>query len=157
RWVSETEPELGMASITQLTDRTVTVVFRASGQVRQYSRRNAPLKRVRFHAGDVIKTDKESSLVVDAVSERDGLLYYNCAQHELSETALSDFIGFSKPEERLFAQQLDPPHVFDLRVATLEHEYRRRKSKVRGFVGGRIELIPHQLYIASEVAGRLAP
>src|SRR5262249_28845608 len=87
----------------------------------------------------------------------DGLLYYHCGGHELSETALSDFIGFNKPEERLFAEQLDPPHVFDLRVAALEHEYRRRKSKVRGFVGGRIELIPHQLYIASEVAGRLTP
>ena len=42
-------------------------------------------------------------------------------------------------------------------MAALEHQHRRRKSKVRGFVGGRIDLIPHQLYIASEVAGRLVP
>jgi len=35
--------------------------------------------------------------------------------------------------------------------------HRSRQSPVRGFVGGRIDLIPHQLYIAQEVANRHAP
>jgi ATP-dependent helicase HepA len=157
RWISESEPELGLGSIAQLTDRTVTAVFNASVQKRQYSRANAPLKRVRFHVGDAIHTRQEASLIVDAVSERDGLLYYRCGRHEVCETALSDSISFNKPEERLLAGQLDAPDVFDLRLAALESQHRRRQSKVRGFVGGRIELIPHQLYIASEVAGRQAP
>jgi ATP-dependent helicase HepA len=34
--------------------------------------------------------------------------------------------------------------------------HRSRKSPVRGFLGGRIDLIPHQLYIAQEVANRHA-
>ena len=157
RWISESEPELGLGAIAQSTDRTVTAVFNASGVKRQYSRSNAPLKRVRFHVGDVIHTREEASLIVDAVSERDGLLYYQCGRREVCETALSDSISFNKPEERLLAGQLDAPEVFDLRLAALEHQYRRRKSKVRGFVGGRIELIPHQLYIASEVVSRQAP
>src|SRR5690606_419687 len=37
------------------------------------------------------------------------------------------------------------------------HEYERKISPVYGFVGGRIDLIPHQLYIAQEVSSRYAP
>src|SRR6185369_10251450 len=47
--------------------------------------------------------------------------------------------------------------AFDLRVEALERRCRLRKSPVRGFVGGRIQLIPHQLYISREVASRLVP
>jgi len=35
--------------------------------------------------------------------------------------------------------------------------WKRRRSAVRGFLGGRIELIPHQLFIAGEVTSRRAP
>jgi ATP-dependent helicase HepA len=157
RWISESEPELGLGSIIRVTDRTVIAVFNATGQKREYSRRNAPLKRVRFHAGDVIKNHQETALTVESVSEHDGLIFYGCGRQQLCETGLSDRISFNKPEERLFAGQLDPAEVFDLRVAALEHQHRRRKSKVRGFVGGRIDLVPHQIYIAAEVSERLAP
>jgi len=157
RWISESEPELGLGSILRVTDRTVTAIFKASGEKREYARRNAPLRRVRFRVGDTIKNHNGTHLAVESVSERDGLLFYRSDGREVCETELSDAITFNEPEERLFAGQFDPPDVFDLRLAALKQEYRRRKSRVRGFAGGRIDLIPHQLYIASEVAGRLAP
>src|SRR6185369_1314529 len=47
--------------------------------------------------------------------------------------------------------------AFDLRVEALERRCRLRKSPVRGFVGGRVDLIPHQMFIAGEVASRLVP
>ncbi len=71
RWISESEPELGLASVLRVTDRTVTTVFRASGQKREYSRRNAPLRRVRFHVGDTVRDHQDRSLTVEAVTERD--------------------------------------------------------------------------------------
>src|SRR5882672_9009498 len=143
RWISESEPELGLGLVLRVTDRTVTTVFRASGQRRDYARANAPLRRVRFRVGDTIKTREETPLPVQSVTERDGLIFYRAGGRELCETELSDTISFNKPEERLLAGQLDPPAVFDLRVAALERQHRRRKSNVRGFVGGRIDLIPH--------------
>jgi ATP-dependent helicase HepA len=78
-------------------------------------------------------------LVVQSTTVRDGLIFYRGDGQELCESELNDAISFSKPEERLLAGQLDPPNVFDLRVTALKQQHRRRKSKVRGFVGGRID------------------
>lgn len=157
RWVSESEPELGLGSIVKVTDRRVTAEFTATGTRREYSRSDAPLRRVRFRVGDTIKNRKEKPFVVDEVTERDMLLFYRCHGREISETELSDAISFNEPQERLFAGQFDPSPVFDLRLAALQHQNRQRQSPYRGFTGARIDLIPHQLYIASEVARRLAP
>ena len=157
RWISESEPELGMGSVQHVTARTVKVVFAASDETREYARDNAPLRRVRFRVGDAIKNHDGDSLIVKSVADRNGLIFYRTEGQELCEIELSDAISFNKPEERLLVGQLDPTEVFDLRVAALGHQHRRRKSAVRGFVGGRIELIPHQLYIAAEVAGRMVP
>lgn len=157
RWISDSEPELGLGSVLRLTDRTVTVVFPASGETRQYASDNAPLRRVRFRVGDSIKNHDGESFTVQAVTERGGLIHYRDGKRELCETHLSDAISFNKPEERLLAGQLDPTEVFDLRLAALQQQHRRRQSTVRGFVGGRIDLIPHQLHIAAEVSGRLEP
>ncbi len=157
RWISESEPELGLGSVLRLNTRTVTVVFGASAETREYARDNAPLRRVRFRAGDPIENHERQTLAVESIVERAGLIFYRGGGREWCETELSDAISFNQPEERLLAGQVDGPEVFDLRLAALEHQHRRRKSGVRGFTGGRIDLIPHQLYIASEVAGRLAP
>jgi ATP-dependent helicase HepA len=157
RWVSETEPELGLGSIRQLTARTVVVGFGASTETREYSLENAPLRRVRFHPGDNLLLRDGTTLTIESVVERHSLVVYRGGGREIGEGELSDTLSFNRPEQRLYASDVDGPAVFDLRVAALRNQYRRRKSKVRGFVGGRIDLIPHQLCIASEVAGRLAP
>jgi ATP-dependent helicase HepA len=157
RWISESEPELGLGSILRVTERTVTATFRATDQSREYARANAPLRRVRFRPGDDIQKRDGTSLRVQSVTEKDDLLFYNCTGTILCETELNDSTTFDKPEERLLAGHIDLSEVFELRIAALEQQHRRGKSRIRGFVGARIELIPHQLYIASEVAGRLAP
>ena len=157
RWVSETEPELGLGSIRRVAAHTVTVGFGAAQETREYSLENLPLRRVRFQVGDTLQTHDQKSLTVKALVERKGLIFYHGDQGEACETELSDSVSFNHPEQRLFSGRVDSPAVFELRVEALRHQHRRRKSKVRGFVGGRIDLIPHQLYIASEVAGRLLP
>ena len=157
RWISESEPELGLGSVRGVTARTVVICFPASDETREYARDNAPLRRVCFRAGDVIKSQAGLALTVESLNERHGLITYLGEGRELCETELCASISFNKPEERLVAGQVDGPELFDLRVAALNHQHRRRKSGVRGFVGGRIQLIPHQLYIASEVSSRLVP
>ena len=101
RWISESEPELGLGAVLRTSPRTVTVVFGASAETREYARDNAPLRRVRFRAGDAIENHEASTLKVESVQERDGLIFYRGGGQEWCETELSDAISFNKPEERV--------------------------------------------------------
>ncbi|BDU71614.1 helicase-related protein [Mesoterricola silvestris] len=157
RWISRTEPDLGLGTVRQATDRSVTVHFGAAGETRTYASDQAPLRRVEYQAGDTVRDREDRSLVVEAVARRAGLLVYRGGGRELAEADLGDRLAFSDPLQRLLAGDLEEPGAFALRVAALEWQHRRRKSPARGFAGGRVELLPHQLHIASEVAGRLAP
>jgi ATP-dependent helicase HepA len=94
---------------------------------------------------------------VETVTEKEGLLTYEGAGHVIPEAELSDSISFSKPEERLINGQVDPSAAFALRLESLRRLSTARQSEVAGLTGGRIDLIPHQLYIAGEVAKRHAP
>ena len=157
RWVSDSEPELGLGIVLRAEFGRVELFFPAANGHRQYALKSAPLRRVQFSAGDRIKLHDGASLLVDGAEERDGLLVYQAQGRDVKEAELSDTISFSTPEARLMAGQVDDLHTFDLRAEALARRCRMRKSAVRGFAGGRVELIPHQIFIASEVASRLAP
>ena len=157
RWISTSEPELGLGEVRAVGPRTVRVVFAATGDTRDYALTSAPLRRVAFRAGDSIRTVDQQDAVVRAVREQDGMLTYATDLGDVRETALAHTLSFASPTERLFAGAFDPPALFDLRLAALHHEHRRRQSPVRGFLGGRIDLLPHQIGIAADVADRLLP
>ncbi len=162
RWISDTEPELGLGIILAIEGRSLSILFTATGETRRYALDNAPLTRVRFSAGDCIQSHQDWSLRVESVIEEDGLLTYLGENDDreaasLKEQDLSSFIQFNKPEERLFAGQIDPDPWFDLRHRTLSHRREIDQSPVHGLYGARVELIRHQLYIAHETARRHSP
>lgn len=157
RWVSDSEPELGLGVVTEVKGESLRILFPATDAERQYSWRTAPLRRVHFKLEDEIPLRDGTKLRIDEIETHDGLFIYHGDDRSVSETELSDAIAFSKPEDRLLAGVVDDPVTFNLR---LEANFRRsqiRQSPVRGLVGGRVDLIAHQLYIANEVAGRLLP
>jgi len=157
RWVSDSEPELGLGIILQTESDQVKVFFPAVSGLRNYAFESAPLRRVQFKDGDRIKSHEGENLVVEAVENRNGLLIYKTNGRDLLEAELSDTLSFSKPEERLLGGQVDELRMFDLRVEALHRRSEMRKSQVRGFAGGRVDLIPHQMFIAGEVTSRLLP
>jgi len=157
RWVSESEPELGLGTIMKADGGRVAVAFNGSGETRTYAMDQAPLKRIRFRPGDKVKSQADQELTVKTVIEQAGLLIYVGDHGQLPEGELSDRVNLQGPKERLFAGSFDPSSAFALRRRSLELLHRLRQSPVRGFVGGRIDLIPHQLYVAQEVARRHAP
>ena len=157
RWVSDSEPELGLGIVLRAEFGRVELFFPAANGHRQYALKSAPLRRVQFLSGDRIKLHDGASLLVESSEECDGLLVYRAEGREVKEAELSDTISFSTPEARLMAGQVDDLHTFDLRAEALSRRCRMRKSAVRGFTGGRVDLIPHQMFIAAEVASRLAP
>ena len=157
RWVSENEPELGLGIILKVAAGRVEIMFPAADERRQYALASAPLRRVAFREGDHIRLHDGVELAVESVEERGGLLVYHSNGREVFEAELSDTISFSAPEERLLGGHVDPVETFDLRAEALDVRSRIQQSPVRGYVGGRIDLIPHQLSIAGEVSSRLAP
>jgi len=157
RWASESEPELGLGTITKADSDRVEVEFKGTGKTRIYAMDQAPLKRVRFRPGDKVKSQTDQEITVKTVIEQSGLLIYVGDNGQLPEGQLSDRVNLQGPKERLFAGTFDTSAAFALRRRSLELLHRMRQSPVRGFVGGRIDLIPHQLYVAQEVARRHAP
>jgi ATP-dependent helicase HepA len=157
RWVSDSEPELGLGIILKAEFGRVEVLFPAASETRQYALKSAPLRRVEFKEGERIKLHGGEELLVEDVETRGGLFVYRAAGRTVAEAELSDTISFSTPEDRLLAGQVDDLRTFDLRVEALARRSEMRQSPVRGFAGGRVDLIPHQMFIAGEVASRLAP
>lgn len=158
RYMSEREPELGLGVVVSVEGaRTIGIEFPATGEKRLYAANTPVLKRVQFREGDTVTMRDGTALEVEAVEERDGLLTYLGGGHRVSEDEISDVTNVSLPQERLAAGHVDEGEVFDLRFRTLLMQWRLRQSPVRGFLGGRLELIPHQIYILQEVSSRQIP
>ena len=162
RWISNTESELGLGLILEVEHKRVTVLFLASDEKRMYAQDNAPLTRVRFSAGDVIESIDEDKVTVTGLIEQDGLITYlgkdqNGQEVQLDEVELNHHIQFNKPQDRLFIGQVDPSAWFLLRYETWLRLQQHQQSPVKGLLGGRASLIPHQLFIAHESANRSAP
>ncbi len=163
RWISDTESELGLGTIVAIEGRMLTLLFPASGENRLYAKEDAPITRVMFNVGDQILSHEDWSLTVSKVEENNGLLTYLGTRVDtnesvsLRETFLNNFIKFNKPQDRLFAGQIDRMDRFALRYQTLQHQFNQQQSELNGIQGPRVSLIPHQLHIAKEVGSRHAP
>lgn len=157
RWTSEGEPELGVGIVTEISKGRVQLHFPASGETRLYAVDNAPLRRVLFKPGDTIVDIDQKPLLIEQVQESDTLFFYIGQNRVISEADLGDVTVQHGVDDRLLLGDVDTPRLFALRRRTLTYDHRRRLSPVQGFIGGRIDLIPHQLYIAHEVSSRYAP
>ncbi len=157
RWMSETEPELGLGIVVKLEGRRVRIFFPDADLVRLYAMENAPVRRVLFHVGDRIQNDSGTRFIITSVKEKNGLCIYYGDGQSLPEQSVSGKMDFNSPLDRLMAGQFDPSALFALRLETLEQSSRFAKSPVYGFHGPRVNLIPHQFYIAEKVVQRRAP
>ncbi|TQV66143.1 RNA polymerase-associated protein RapA [Exilibacterium tricleocarpae] len=174
RWISNTESELGLGVVQEHLNRRITLYFPANDETRTYADNNAPLTRVAYRAGEQIQYGGGRSLTVIEVMENNGCLIYAgvaaagspapgtdaeqiTEQIIVPETELDSDVPFGGPKERLLAGQIDSGRRFQLRRQTLEHLARLHHSPAAGLLGARVELLPHQLYIAAEVAARHAP
>lgn len=164
RWISDTESDLGLGTVVALDARTVSLMFAASEENRVYARNDAPVTRVTFNVGDVIECQEGWSLEVEEVIEDQGVFTYIGTRQDteeanvaLREIFLSHQIRFNKPQDKLFAGQIDRMDNFVLRYRALSNQYEQHKSPMRGLCGMRAGLIPHQLFIAHEVGRRFAP
>ena len=157
RYTSKGEPELGIGILKESSKGKVQMYFPIADETRLYAIESAPLQRVVFKPGDTIKDSKGESLVIESIAIEDNLYVYRGAHKKITESELGDVTINHGVDDKLYLGDVDSTQAFALRRETLQHEYKRRLSPINGFVGGRIDLIPHQLYIAHEVSSRYAP
>ncbi|MFV2058374.1 MAG: RNA polymerase-associated protein RapA, partial [Thiohalomonadales bacterium] len=117
---------------------------------------------VLFNAGDNIQSHEGWSLDIVSREEVDGIITYygrdeQNSQRSLNESELDNFLQLNKPTDRLFSGQFDHNKWFTLRYMALRSVNQIAQSDTYGLSGARADLIPHQLYIAHEVASRFAP
>jgi len=155
--VSEAEPELGLGRVEHIENRSLVLRFPASDTLRRYASGTAPIRRVAFRVGDEVEDQRGRRLRVEKVVEHGGLFVYEDRSRRLPESELSGSLTYSKPEDRLLAGLWDRSRGFDIRRRALVHRHAVLRSEARGFLGGRIQLIPHQLGIARDVASRARP
>lgn len=163
RWLSDTESELGLGVLVDVDERTISILFPKSDETRVYARANAPLSRILFKAGDWLTDQEGQEWQVEQAENVHGVMRYNviCSngveRKSLNETRLGANIQLARPLDRLLASQIESKEWYDLRIEALLMQSRMATSPLRGLIGPRVGLIPHQLYIAHEVGRRLAP
>ncbi|MBT0585366.1 RNA polymerase-associated protein RapA [Alteromonas oceanisediminis] len=163
RWISNTEPNLGLGAILSVSGRTVDILFPATEEQRTYALDSAPLTRLTFEVGDVVRSAEGWDMAITDVIDTEGVIRYQGIREDtkedasLHETGLDHHIRLNQPEKRLFSGQIDEPKWFDLRFDSLHYQHQHATSPTLGLAGARIDLIPHQLHIAAEVGKRYAP
>lgn len=156
RWISNAEPELGLGTVVRIEGRNVQVLFTTAGVLRHYAMHAAPLARAEFRVGQRIAGQKHD-FVVERISETNGLLSYHNGGYTLPESELDDAQPISRADERLLSARVDAPDRFDFRIEALTRRAHAMRSPAYGLASARIDLIPHQLCVASIVAQRRPP
>ena len=159
RFVSQSEPDLGLGSVAEVQGRTVKFVFPLVGQVRLYRIDNAPVDRFILQAGETAKSEKGVSFVIESVREADDLvIYVGRGGREMKESDLTSK-QMARPSDLFRAlsriggknSKTDGGDVsakaFDRRRRAMELLCKWLSSPVRGMIGPRVSMIPHQYYL----------
>lgn len=149
RWVIDSEPELGLGTVTQHEGRTVRIFFEQGEVERNYAVGQAPLTRIHFSVDDEIHINDGRKLIVQKVHDHNGLYFYEVENDEIiPETSLSSEIQLNQPFIRLMTGQLDKPNWFYFKRQLSHAIGKVWQSRLNGLLGVRANLIPHQLYVA---------
>ena len=135
RYVSQAEPTLGLGIVSEVQGRTVKILFPSIGQARIYRTDEA----------------KGVSFVVDSVREDAGIMVYVGRNgKEMKESELSSKISTARPAvlfKALADDEVCSSRDFLRHEDAMEMYYKWISSPVRGMIGPRVNMIPHQYYL----------
>ena len=157
RWYSETEPELGLGMITVVEEKTIQVTYPESSIERRYGFKTAPLKRFELAINDSIQTNEDFECIVVSIRQEAGLYYYQTKSQEIVETQIKAQIDISGPMQRFGILNYDTPNFFDLRYQAYLAKRNYQSFELKGFLGAKINLIAHQLYLCHDIINMNKP
>lgn len=155
RWFSQTEPELGLGLIEAVEKHRIAVSFPATGDSRVYAQDRSPLQRHLVKPGQPLYTTDGDELIVEAVEEREGILYYQVSGPDgtpemLPEMLLAPELRLDSADRRLLSGQVNQLSWYLLRRRLREQYAHYQQQPARGLLGGRLHLNPHQYHVAAQ-------
>lgn len=157
RWYSEGEPELGLGLVMSSKEKLVTILFPLSEIERTYNKSNPPLKRFLLATGDEFLNKEDESFIIEDVKEENNLFFYLSSGKWISEVSINPQIDLSGPLERLLVQNFDSNSFYNLRYKAYLAFRNYEKCSFKGFLGAKMSLIPHQIYLAGEILADSKP
>ncbi|WP_295861807.1 RNA polymerase-associated protein RapA [uncultured Fibrobacter sp.] len=150
RFVSQLEPDLGLGIVTEIQGRTVKFNFPAVNQCRMYRTDSAPVDRYVLQPGETAKNEKGVSFVVESVRDAGGLIVYvGRGGREIKESELNSKVS-SRPADffkALVNNETFSCKEFARRENAMKLSCKWQSSLVRGMIGPRVDMIPHQYYL----------
>jgi ATP-dependent helicase HepA len=152
-------PELGPGVVHEVAGRTLVVRFLGSGDVLRLAASSDALERFEPRAGSRVVVHSATEVQTAEMEAPEGPTVTVCDLLERGRVRLSDgqVVGLAElwpapPEtslfERLASGDVDPLEAFSLRLDALHLSRIREASGLGSFLGGRIRLFAHQLYVA---------
>jgi ATP-dependent helicase HepA len=148
-------PELGIGRVTAVDTRTVSVSFPRSGTTLRLARGTDALRPVDLSPGRPVRitASREETTIADRMA--DGRLVLANGDVEPAD-ALWPMELEGALFERLAIGEVDSVRDFAIRLRILQLLELREANGLGSFLGGRVRLFPHQLYVA-EKASRVDP
>ena len=160
RIVSRSEPELGLGSVLKVgEDGFLEVHFAKTGETRRYSARSAPLHRFKLKKGQKASLKDGKVIEVVAAHEDDerGLLRYATDDGDVWEYDIDEQVHDEGVLDFFFSGHFTHHRCYDLRREARKIKHAAARTGVVGLAGPKVQLLPHQLFIAHEVSRRMAP
>ncbi len=143
-------PELGVGEVLAVEGRFLRVHFPEAGVELTLAGEGSGLEPLRLPPGARARL-RESGEVVEIAAE--DLPHYELADgRRVTDSELWPERAGRDPLERLASQELDSLEAFRNRLEGLELAELREAGGLGSFLGGRIELFPHQLHTALRAA-----
>ena len=157
RWSNTAETDLGIGIVTQVNERIVTLFFPNTEELRNYAQANAPLTRLEFHPRDMIETEDGTNYRVMTRYEEEGLYFYEAESDNgevkiLCESQVQGSSSMPEPLKRLLQGHFEHYKNFGMRVKSWELLSQYDRHPAKGFMGPRVDPIPHQFHIAQTVS-----
>lgn len=161
RYVSRSEPDLGLGIVSELQGRNVVFRFPLVNQTRIYRTDSAPVERFVLNPGETAKSEKGASFVIESLRESAGVVVYvGRGGKEIKESDLvakqgARVVDLFKALSNVGADGIYGGNsqgdvsskAFDRRSRALALSCKWQSSPVRGMIGPRVDKIPHQYYL----------
>jgi len=157
RWFSPLEPEIGLGIVEELDEQRITLVFEDLEDPRIYSRKAQQISRAVFHVGDTLGVKGGAQFEVTGLRVEQGLIIYSGTdadnnECDVPEILLVSQIAYKSPVERIFAGRWETKGQFKLRRSAGIQRESLLSHKTLGYLGARMEFLPHQISVANRVA-----